>query len=171
MARYFQRISLKSPIEYYTNADTAIHIPNLREQYRQLRKVENERLRAMEKAGLTDTRTYQFNKGRYEAPSTLSDAEIAARMPDLARAIMSKGNTVGGIRQIAQKQIETLKDENEAWNFLNKKNAVAFQQFMDDMKNSDDENRWYDEVSEMEDDEQRILTIQERFEMWLDGDL
>lgn len=170
MARNFQRISLKNPIEYYTNADTAIHIPNLREQYRQLRKIENERLRSMERAGLTDTRTYQFNKDRYEAPSKLSDVEIAARMPDLARAIMAKGNTVGGMREIARKQVETLKDESEAWNFLNSKNALAFQQFMNDMKDTDENAKWYSELQE-EDDEGRILAIQERFEMWLDGDI
>lgn len=165
MARNFQRITLRHGNDYYRDADTAIQIPNLRQEYTRLRKVENERLRALARAGYEESRTYQYNKGRYPGASGLSDQEIARLMPDLARAIMAESGTVGGMRRIEARQLETMRDMG--YDFLNKKNIKAFREFMEDMKDTDDGARWYDTQSK-EDDEGRILAVQERFEEWLE---
>lgn len=164
MARNFQRIQLKYDTAYYRDADTAMQIPDIRAEYTRLRKIEMERLRAIKKAGYADTETYRYNKGRYDKPSTLSDTEIAERLPDLARAIMAKGGTIGGIRRIEAEQLETLRDEG--YDFLNKRNIRYFGKFMEDMKASEDSARWYQAIKN-EDAEARIMAIQERFAGWL----
>lgn len=166
MARNFQRITLSKPRSFYRFADAAIHMPGLREEYTRLRKVANERLRALAKAGFEDTKTYKYNKGLYDPQSKLSNEEIAARMPDLARFIEAKTATVGGMREVNRETVETLNDRG--YDFINTSNLRAWGDFMDYLRDTDQSARFYDVLAEKEDDEERILAMQDAFERWQD---
>lgn len=166
MARNFQRITLSKPRSFYRFADAAIHMPGLREEYTRLRKVANERLRALSKAGFEDTKTYKYNKGLYDPQSKLSNEEIASRMPDLARFIEAKTSTVGGMREQQRETIETLNDKG--YDFINKSNLAAWGNFMSYLRDTDQSKRFYEELAELDDEEERILAMQDAFEMWMD---
>ena len=166
MARNFQRISLIKPRSFYRFADAAIHMPGLREEYTRLRKVANERLRALGKAGFSDTETYKYNKGIFDPQSKLSNEEIAARMPDLARFIEAKTSTVGGMREQQRETIETLNDKG--YDFINKSNLAAWGNFMQYLRDTDQSKRFYEELAELDDEEERILAMQDAFEVWMD---
>lgn len=166
MARNFQRITLSKPRSFYRFADAAIHMPGLREEYTWLRKVANERLRSLGKAGFSDTEIYKYNKGLYDPQSKLSNEEIAARMPDLARFIEAKTSTVGGMREQQRETIETLNDKG--YDFINKSNLAAWGNFMQYLRDTDQSKRFYEELAELDDDEERILAMQDAFEIWMD---
>ena len=166
MARNFQRIGLSKPRSFYRFADAAIHMPGLREEYTRLRKVANERMRALGKAGFSETEIYKYNKGLYDPQSKLSNEEIAARMPDLARFIEAKTSTVGGMREQQRETIETLNDKG--YDFINKSNLAAWGNFMSYLRDTDQSKRFYEELSELDDEEERILAMQDAFELWMD---
>ena len=166
MARNFQRITLSKPRSFYRFADAAIHMPGLREEYTRLRKVANERMRALGKAGFSDTEIYKYNKGLYNPQSKLSNEEIAARMPDLARFIEAKTSTVGGMNEQQRETIETLNDKG--YDFINKSNLAAWGNFMSYLRDTDQSKKFYEELAELDDEEERILAMQEAFEMWMD---
>jgi hypothetical protein len=130
MAQFKRKTILTYDRSFYRFADTARQIPNPRVEYRKLRNAALNRIRKLEKAGYGDSETVQKARRVFEdLPRNLSQDEAAQRLPDAARFIESARGTVGGMREIERKTVETLQDRG--FDFVNRRNVRAFTQFLD----------------------------------------
>ncbi len=166
----------KNPLKYsrelYTVPGLAKDIPNIREEYRRLREMAEDRLRKFKKAGLADTEIYKYNKQRFDPARSLTDAQIAERMGDLARFITAKRGTVGGFRAAERKAVETLQAED--LEFVNIKNFRDFAEFMESARAAEISNAFYKEASAPDGqkfgDEKILQTevLRREFNKWLE---
>ena len=71
-----------------------------------------------------------------------------------------------GMRKQQRETIETLNDKG--YDFINKSNLGAWGNFMQYLRDTDQSKRFYEELAELDDDEERILAMQDAFEIWMD---
>jgi len=166
------RNPLKYSRELYTVPGLAKDIPGIREEYRRLREMAEDRLRKFKKAGLADTEVYKYNKGRFDTARSLTDAQIAERMGDLARFLTAERGTVGGFRKAERKAVETL--QAEGLTFVNVKNFRDYAEFMESARAAKISNAFYKEASAPDGqkfgDEKILQTevLRREFNKWLE---
>lgn len=166
------RNPLKYSRELYTVPGLAKDIPGIREEYRRLREMAEDRLRKFKKAGLADTEVYKYNKGRFDTARSLTDAQIAERMGDLARFLTAERGTVGGFRKAERKAVETL--QAEGLTFVNTKNFRDYAEFMESARAAEISNAFYKEASAPDGqkfgDEKILQTevLRREFNKWLE---
>lgn len=143
MARFERKDVLNYPIRYYQYSDAArAWIDDPVSEYRQLRKTALNRIYKMEKAGKGDyVQVQQMKAFLSEKPSDLSRIQAADKLPDLARFIVSERGTLGGIRAIESKTVQTLKDKG--LDFVNQSNIRQFGQFMDKLRADKKDREYY----------------------------
>lgn len=122
VSKYFPEVS---SIDFPT-------IASARAEYSRLRKIAAKRLQRLEKAGLSESATYQrYADSFVPLPKGISETKVRKRLYEVARFLSLKGSTVTGEREKVRATIETLHDLG--YDFINEENIGAFGRFMDAM--------------------------------------
>lgn len=122
--------NLSYSLLHYVNSDAAATIPDTVAEYRKIRNTAMNRIRKLERAGYGDTETVRQARQTFEQlPRNLSQSEAAALLPDAARFIMSARGTVGGMREIERKTMETF--QSRGLDFVNRGNIRQFTEYLD----------------------------------------
>lgn len=130
MAQFQRKTVLSYNREMYRFVDAARNIPDPRAEYRKIRNAALNRIRKLEKAGYGDTETVRQARETFGVlPRNLTQDEAAQRLPDAARFIESARGTVGGMREIERKTMESFQDRG--FDFVNRRNVRAFTEFLD----------------------------------------
>lgn len=156
---------------FYQHADMSAQIPNAVAEYRRIRNIAMNRIRKLEKAGYGDTETVRKALDTFSAlPKNLTHLQAAALLPDAARFIVSRRGTVGGMREIERKTVQTFNDRG--FNFVTRKNIREFTAFLDALGAKKLESLYYKESAAAPKEGGRfrkiasISNIQTAFETW-----
>lgn len=87
----------------------ALSEKEIRDEYRRLRNIANNRIERLGKAGYAETQTYLRNAGEYKSASNYTMAELHYKLYQVSKFISAKSSTVSGMRLIEKEAIETLK--------------------------------------------------------------
>lgn len=99
----------------------------IRDEYRRLRNIANNRIDRLEKAGYGQTQAYLRNAGAYKSASNYTMAELHYKLYQISKFVTAKSSTVSGMRLIEKEAIETLQEKG-----LGRiKNLQEFGDFMD----------------------------------------
>lgn len=121
---------LKYGLLYYVNSDAAAMIPDTVVEYRRIRNIAMNRIRKLERAGYGETETVKQARQTFEQlPRNLTQQQAAALLPDAARFITSARGTVGGMREIERKTMETF--QSRGLDFVNRGNIRQFTEYLD----------------------------------------
>lgn len=102
----------------------------LKKEYQRLRKVANERLRKLKKAGYDNSEIYRRFRTAFPAYSKVkTNTALGIHLADIRHFLGLKSSTVGGIHQMEAKTIQRLHESG--YTFINKENLKAFGAFMD----------------------------------------
>lgn len=102
----------------------------MKKEYQRLRKVANERLRKLEKAGYADSGIYNRFKSKFPAYTNIkTNTALGIHLADVRHFLGLKTSTVGGIHQVESQTIQRLHESG--YMFINKGNLKAFGAFMD----------------------------------------
>lgn len=136
MAKFKASFQPSFPIWEY-NPDGLSHYNEkaLRKEYSRMRSAAEKRLRAFERAGMTDREAYLYNVDRYPVLKAIPKGDKGAKelgylLTDMARFMTAKLGTVGGQRENDQRLVNTFKDKWGIKN-LNTKNLQSFLDFLD----------------------------------------
>lgn len=101
-----------------------------KQEYQRLRKVANERLRKLKKAGYGDSEIYRRFRTAFPAYSKVkTNTALGIHLADVHHFLGLKTSTVGGIHQVESQTIQRLHESG--YTFINKDNLRAFGAFMD----------------------------------------
>ena len=134
------RVNFSYDHEFYT-PDRILAAMSNKEEYSQLRKdytkmrdIANKRLYRMGKSEFAKTQTYKKYKNKFKKLADIkTPQEFAYRLSELERFITRKTSTVSGQREIMNKSLQTL-HENE-YTFVNAENFFDFAEFMEEYRN------------------------------------
>ena len=102
----------------------------IKKEYQRLRKVANERLRKLKKAGYSDLETYKRFKSAFPAYSKIrTNSAMGIHLADVRHFLGLQTSTVGGIHKVERKILKSLNESG--YTFVNKDNLKAFGDFMD----------------------------------------
>lgn len=105
----------------------------MRQEYARLRRIANKRLANIGKSEFKDTKTYQYNAGKFDKPSSkLSYPELVYKLSDVARFLTQKTSTLTGLKEHRKKSLESLHEHG--YTFVNESNFKAFTEFMDEWR-------------------------------------
>ena len=103
---------------------------DIKKEYQRLRKVANERLRKLKKAGYADSEIYRRFRTAFPAYSKVkTNTALGIHLADVRHFLGLKISTVGGIHQAESQTIQSL--HKSGYTFINKDNLRAFGAFMD----------------------------------------
>lgn len=101
-----------------------------KKEYQRLRKIANERLRKLAKAGYTDTQIYRDYIGLFTPYSKLkSTRSLAIQLSNVRHFLDLQTSTVGGMHKLENKVLKTLHENN--YYFVTRENLRKFGQFME----------------------------------------
>lgn len=83
----------------------------IRDEYRRLRNIANERIDRLEKAGYGQTQAYLRNAGAYKSPSNYTMAELECKLYQISKFVSAKSSTVSGMRSIEKEAIKALQEK------------------------------------------------------------
>lgn len=110
------------------------NIKEIRKEYTRLRDISQKRLKRMSQTIWRRSQTFKRNVSHYPKLADIkSESELAARLSDLSRFIMSQSSTVSGQEQQMKKSLKTL-HENEGYEFVTKENYLEFGEFMEEYR-------------------------------------
>lgn len=147
------------------------NLKEIRKEYTRLRDISQKRLKRMGKSMFKDTQMYKRNVNHYPLLKDIqSESELAARLSDLSRFIMSQTSTVSGMNAQMNKSLKTLHEHD--YNFVTKENFISFGKFMeeyrfqklDEMYDSGDAAETYDALEKHRVDPEKV---KEDFGFWL----
>ena len=102
----------------------------IKKEYQRLRKVANERLRKLKKAGYADSEIYMRFKSAFPAYTDIkTNTSLGIHMADVRHFLGLKTSTVGGIHKLEAQTIQRMHESG--YTFINKDNLRAFGAFMD----------------------------------------
>lgn len=102
----------------------------IKKEYQRLRKVANERLRKLKKAGYSDLESYKRFRSAFPAYSKVkTNTALGIHLADARHFLDMKTSTVGGIHKVESQTIQRLHESG--YTFINKDNLRAFGAFMD----------------------------------------
>jgi len=136
MAKFKASFQPSFPIWEY-NPDGLAHYNEkaLRKEYSRMRAAAEKRLRAFERAGMTDREAYLYNVDRYPVLKAIPKGDKGAKelgylLTDMARFMTAKLGTVGGQRENDRRLINTFEDK---WGIkgLNMSNIKSFVDFLE----------------------------------------
>lgn len=105
----------------------------IRQDYKELRKLANRRLERFKGTEWEDSKQYKRNAGRYKKLSEIkSDRELAYLLTDLQRFTSSDTSTVRGLARHRNATIETLREHG--YDFINRNNIRAFGDYMEQLR-------------------------------------
>lgn len=104
----------------------------IREEYSRLRDIARKRLTRIKAAGEMDSWAWRKYSDAFPTARGQSTAEIADKLPALARFIAAKTSTISGIRAQQTKAVETL--QAHGYTGITKSNLSAFGQFMEEWR-------------------------------------
>lgn len=142
MAKFKAAFQPSFPIYEY-NPDGLAHYNEkaLRKEYSRMRSAAEKRLRAFERAGMTDREAYLYNVDRYPVLKAIPKGDKGAKelgylLTDMARFMTAKLGTVGGQRENDRRLINTFEDKwgIKGLNMRNIKSFVDFLEFARDQK-------------------------------------
>lgn len=103
---------------------------DLKKEYQRLRKVANERLRKLKKAGYSDLETYKrFRKAFPEYSRIRTNNALGIHLADVKHFLELQTSTVGGVHKAEKRILKSLHESG--YKFVNKDNLKAFGDFMD----------------------------------------
>lgn len=103
---------------------------DMKKEYQRLRKVANERLRKLEKAGYADSDIYMRFKSSFPAYTDIkTNTALGIHMADVRHFLGLKTSTVGGMHKVESNTIQRL--HKSGYTFINTDNLKAFGAFMD----------------------------------------
>ena len=106
---------------------------DIRKEYTRLRDIAQKRLKRMGASMWAETQTYKRNVKHYPLLKDIkTEAELAARLSDLSRFIMTKTSTVSGMEVQMKKALKTLHEHG--FNFVSKENYISFGKFMEEYR-------------------------------------
>lgn len=101
-----------------------------KKEYQRLRKIANERLRKLSKAGYSNTQIYRDYIGLFTPYSKLKSVRsLAIHLADVRHFLDLQSSTVGGMHKIENKTLKTLHDNG--YYFVTKENLKKFGEFME----------------------------------------
>lgn len=132
---------LKYDKEWYTPSQIVARLKaspearkEARKEYTRLRDISQKRLKRMGKTQWARTQTYKKNVNHYKKLKDIkSDYELAGRLSDLARFIVSKYSSVAKQKEIMKKSLATLHEHG--YGFVNEDNYIDFGDFMEAYRN------------------------------------
>lgn len=103
---------------------------DLRQEYRRLRKIANDRIRRIEKSeDFADAQIAKNWKPEFKEPAgEISAADLPLKLAQLEGFLQQKTSTLGGLREQRAKTLSSLKDAGVKG--ITKKNYKAFTEFM-----------------------------------------
>ena len=102
----------------------------IKKEYQRLRKVANERLRKLKKAGYSDLETYKRFKSSFPAYTAIkTNTALGIHLADVRHFLGLETSTVGGMHKLESQTIQRLHESG--YTFINKENLKAFGEFMD----------------------------------------
>ena len=102
----------------------------IKKEYQRLRKVANERLRKLKKAGYSDLETYKRFKSSFPSYTAIkTNTALGIHLADVRHFLGLETSTVGGINKLESQTIQRLHESG--YTFINKENLKAFGEFMD----------------------------------------
>lgn len=143
----------------------------IRKEYTRLRDISQKRLKRIGSSMFKDTQMYKRNVHHYPLLKDIqSEAELAARLSDLSRFIMSQTSTVSGMKAQMNKSLKTLHEHD--YKFVTKENFISFGKFMeeyrfqklDELYDSGDAAETYEALEKHRVDPEKV---KEDFEFWL----
>ena len=134
------RVNFSYDHEFYTPDRILSAMPNkeeysqLRKDYTKMRDIANKRLYRMGKSEFAKTQTYKKYKNKFKKLADIkTPQEFAYRLSELERFITRKTSTVSGQREVMNKSLQTL-HEND-YTFVNEQNFFDFAEFMEEYRN------------------------------------
>lgn len=108
-----------------------------RSDYSRLRKIANKRLARLGASEFAESRTYQnWKKGFVPLKSITTEKQLYKALSELDRFLGLKTGTVSGARAAQKAFIESMNERG--YNFITKKNAAEFGEFMREVKKHKD---------------------------------
>lgn len=101
----------------------------VRSEYRKLQKRAASRLKTFEKAGLSETSVYRYNKEMLQSISKLDKGDLAYALADAYRFLTSARGTAAGYIRVQQKAVDTLNAGGLTG--INMDNIDAFGRYME----------------------------------------
>lgn len=102
----------------------------IKNEYQRLRKVANERLRKLEKAGYSDLEVYKRFRSKFPEYSRIrTNNALGIHLADAKHFLELQTSTVGGVHKVEKRILNSLHESG--YTFVNKDNLRAFGDFMD----------------------------------------
>ena len=101
-------------------------------EYTRLRRVANQRLNRLEKAGYGSSSIMRRYGDGFGSARGLSEAQMRAKLGEVARFLSLKTSSVTGQKAAVSSFIESMHEKG--YDFINKQNAAAFGRFMEAAK-------------------------------------
>ena len=113
-----------------------LSLKEARAEYSRLRSVANKRLERLGRSEFASGRTYQNWKGGFAPLDSIKGDNIYKALSDVEHFIGLKTGTVSGARSAQKAFIESMHERG--YDFINKKNAKEFGEFMGEVKKHKD---------------------------------
>ena len=106
----------------------------VRKEYTRLRDISQKRLKRLKAAGYENTEVYRSNVNHYPLLKNIkSKSELAQRLSDLSRFILSERSTVSGLKDLRSRRVKALHEHG--FTFVDDSNYGEFAEFMEAYKN------------------------------------
>lgn len=127
-----KRTTLKYPREYYyvEAYESGILTPKeARQEYNRLRKVAQQRLKALGESRFSEWNIYQRNKEAFRlSGGKITDAQIGRALYDVMKFVTAKTSTITGAAAVEKKSLESLRKAGA--DFITKSNIASFGEYM-----------------------------------------
>lgn len=130
----------KETPEYYT-LDAIRHADvwtdeNITAEYRRLRKIAQERLRAISKSDIgRASKTWHYNNNRFKPSSELRPYERKILLAEVAKMMRAETGTLAGIKRQRKKAIQTFHEHG--YTFIDESNFIVVGEFFREWKDSE----------------------------------
>ena len=102
----------------------------IKKEYQRLRKVANERLRKLKKAGYSNLEAYKRFRSAFPEYSRIkTNNALGIHLADVKHFLELQTSTVGGVHKVEKRILKSLHESG--YKFVNKDNLQAFGDFMD----------------------------------------
>lgn len=130
----------KETPEYYT-IDAIRHADvwtdeNIKAEYTRLRKIAQERLRAISKSDIgRASKTWYYNQNRFKPSSELRPYELKILLAEVAKMMQAETGTLAGIKRQRKKAIQTFHEHG--YTFVDESNFIDVGEFFREWKDSE----------------------------------
>lgn len=130
----------KETPEYYT-LDAIRHADvwtdeNIKAEYTRLRKIAQERLRAISKSDIgRASKTWYYNQNRFKPSSELRPYELKILLAEVAKMMQAETGTLAGIKRQRKKAIQTFHEHG--YTFVDESNFIDVGEFFREWKDSE----------------------------------